>query len=57
MMWATDNPDLIAIMEKTRLYIIRGTEPEEPINCSGYICLFQVIDFSSNTYRLRVIIV
>ncbi|KAF6214979.1 hypothetical protein GE061_009727 [Apolygus lucorum] len=44
MMWAADNPDLIAIMEKTRLYIIRGTEPEEPINCSGYICLFQDLE-------------
>jgi len=26
--WARDNPDLLAIMEKTRMYIIRGTEPE-----------------------------
>lgn len=42
MMWACDNPDLIAIMEKTRMYIIRGTEPEEPINSGGYICQFQV---------------
>ncbi|XP_014248010.1 WD repeat-containing protein 35 isoform X2 [Cimex lectularius] len=41
MLWASDNPDLIAIMEKTRMYVIRGNEPEEPINCSGYVCTFQ----------------
>ncbi|BES89664.1 WD repeat-containing protein 35-like [Nesidiocoris tenuis] len=44
MMWACDNPDLIAIMEKTRMYIIRGTEPEEPINSGGYICQFQDLE-------------
>ncbi len=26
--WANDNPDLFAIMEKTRMYIFRGTDPE-----------------------------
>ncbi|KAL1124025.1 hypothetical protein AAG570_001795 [Ranatra chinensis] len=44
MMWAADNPDLIAIMEKTRMYVIRGTEPEEPIMSSGYICSFQELE-------------
>ena len=28
MKWADDNPELIAIMEKTRMYIFRGLEPE-----------------------------
>ena len=28
MRWATDNPDLFAIMEKTRMYIVRGLQPE-----------------------------
>ncbi|XP_034939935.1 WD repeat-containing protein 35 [Chelonus insularis] len=40
MCWAEDNPTLIAIMEKTRMYVIRGVDPEEPISCSGYICSF-----------------
>lgn len=40
--WAKDNPQLVAIMEKTRMYIFRGSDPEEPISCSGYICLFEV---------------
>ena len=26
--WALDNPDLFAIMEKTRMYIFRGLSPE-----------------------------
>jgi len=28
MRWADDNHDLIAIMEKTRMYIYRGLDPE-----------------------------
>ena len=26
--WSDDNPDLFAIMEKTRMYIFRGLDPE-----------------------------
>jgi len=40
MVWAEDNPDLFAMMEKTRMYIYRGTEPEEPVLSSGYLCRF-----------------
>ena len=36
-----DNPDLFAMMEKTRMYIFRGTDPEEPIISSGQICTFE----------------
>lgn len=43
MCWAADNPQLLAIMEKTRMYIFKGNNPEEPISSSGYICSFQVI--------------
>lgn len=42
MCWAADNPQLLAIMEKTRMYIFKGNNPEEPISSSGYICSFQV---------------
>ncbi|KAJ3057254.1 WD repeat-containing protein 35 [Rhizophlyctis rosea] len=38
--WANDDPELFAIMEKTRMYILRALNPEEPITCSGYICNF-----------------
>ena len=32
MVWAEDNPNLFAMMEKTRMYIYRGTEPEGTFN-------------------------
>lgn len=28
MKWADDNPDLFAMMEKTRMYVFKGLEPE-----------------------------
>ena len=31
MYWAEDNPELCAIMEKGRMYVFRGLEPEEPV--------------------------
>jgi hypothetical protein len=40
MKWADDNPDLLAVMEKTRMYILRGTDPEEPVSSSAYLCSF-----------------
>lgn len=38
--WADDNPDLFAILEKTRMYVFRGLSPEEPVLSSAYICQF-----------------
>lgn len=29
--WSDDDPDLYAVMEKSRLYIFRGNSPEEPV--------------------------
>mmetsp|Transcript_15599 Transcript_15599/g.37800 ORF Transcript_15599/g.37800 Transcript_15599/m.37800 type:complete len:1119 (+) Transcript_15599:1703-5059(+) len=40
MRWSDDDSELFAMMEKTRMYIFRGTEPEEPVLSSGYICEF-----------------
>lgn len=45
--WATDNPHLLAIMEKTRMYVLKGAYPEEPIATSGYICCFQELEITS----------
>ncbi|XP_068148645.1 WD repeat-containing protein 35 [Drosophila tropicalis] len=45
--WAKDNPLLLALMEKTRMYIFRGNDPEEPISCSGYICNFEDLEITS----------
>ena len=44
MKWANDNADLFAMMEKTRMYIFRNLEPEEPILSAGYICSFSDLE-------------
>jgi len=45
--WASDNPDLFAIMEKTRMYIVRGLQPEEPVLSNAYICVFKDLQIQS----------
>merc|ERR1719221_407095 len=45
--WASDNPDLFAIMEKTRMYIVRGLQPEEPVLSNAYICAFKDLRIQS----------
>ncbi|KAI9557994.1 hypothetical protein GHT06_014747 [Daphnia sinensis] len=42
--WAMDNPELFALMEKTRMYIFRSLEPEEPVVCSAYLCHFKDLE-------------
>ncbi|XP_071440698.1 WD repeat-containing protein 35 [Hetaerina americana] len=42
--WASDNPLQLAAMEKTRMYIFRDLDPEEPILSSGYICSFRDLE-------------
>jgi hypothetical protein len=32
MRWADDDPELFALMEKTRMYIFRGLVAEEPVS-------------------------
>lgn len=46
MCWAKDNPQLLAIMEKTRMYVFRGADPEEPISCYGYLCNFEDLEIT-----------
>nr|CCA19609.1 hypothetical protein PANDA_002987 [Albugo laibachii Nc14] len=40
MKWADDNPELFVVMEKARMHILGGPEPEEPSPSSGYLCSF-----------------
>eukprot|EP00003_Mantamonas_plastica_P005395 TRINITY_DN1432_c0_g2_i2.p1 TRINITY_DN1432_c0_g2~~TRINITY_DN1432_c0_g2_i2.p1 ORF type:complete len:683 (-),score=224.60 TRINITY_DN1432_c0_g2_i2:311-2359(-) len=47
MMWAEDNPDLFAFMEKTSMYIFRGTQADEQFNSSGYIARFKDLNVTS----------
>ncbi|KAI9362064.1 hypothetical protein DFJ73DRAFT_11110 [Zopfochytrium polystomum] len=38
--WAADNPEVLAIMEKNKMFVIRNNDLEEPVPCSGYLCSF-----------------
>ncbi|XP_076333007.1 intraflagellar transport protein Oseg4 isoform X2 [Tachypleus tridentatus] len=40
VVWASDNSEMFAFMEKTRMYIFRDLDPEEPVMCSGYMYAF-----------------
>ncbi|KAG8179280.1 hypothetical protein JTE90_026742 [Oedothorax gibbosus] len=42
--WASDEGQMCAIMDKMRMYIYRGTEPEEPMSCLGYMCEFRDLE-------------
>lgn len=41
VVWAEDNPELFVMMEKARMYVYRGLEPEEPVASSGYLCHYK----------------
>lgn len=47
MMWAEDNPELFAIMERTYMYIFRGVDPEEPSKSCGWLCEFNDLEVKS----------
>lgn len=39
MKWAKDNPDLFAVMEKTRMYVFRNLDPEVKPRNEHYRCI------------------
>ncbi|PWU89489.1 putative intraflagellar transport protein 122B [Trypanosoma cruzi] len=39
--WSKDDPELFAVLEKSRMYIFRGTEAEEPVQSRACICKFK----------------
>lgn len=47
MKWADDNAELLAVMEKSRMYVLRGAEPEEPVSCTAYLCSFHELQVRS----------
>jgi len=47
MKWSTDNPDLIVIMEKTRMYVMMGNEVEDPVISSAYLCEFKDLEIKT----------
>ena len=46
LQWAEDNPNLFAVMEKTRMYVFRNLQPEEPAMSSGYLSKFEDLQVS-----------
>ncbi|XP_063376276.1 WD repeat-containing protein 35 [Cydia fagiglandana] len=46
-LWASDNPQMLAVAEKARLYVMRDTEPEEPLAMQGYLCTFKELEITT----------
>ncbi|KAJ0181825.1 hypothetical protein K1T71_002547 [Dendrolimus kikuchii] len=46
-LWAADNPQMLALAEKARLYVMRDTEPEEPLIMHGYLCKFKALEITT----------
>ncbi|ORZ37391.1 hypothetical protein BCR44DRAFT_1498264 [Catenaria anguillulae PL171] len=44
--WSDDNRDMYAIMEKSRMYVMRGGNPEEPIAMQGYLSGFHDLELT-----------
>ena len=40
MKWSEDSPIQFACMEKSRMYTIKGVEPEEPLQTERFLCQF-----------------
>lgn len=39
--WSIDDPDLFVVLEKSKMVVFRGAEPEEPMQCSATVCEFK----------------
>jgi len=42
--WSEDDPDTVAIMEKTKMVVITGDIPEEPVVSSAYLARFKDLE-------------
>ena len=49
MKWAEDNPELFAMMEKTRMYVFRNMEPEVIV-----IILFWLVTVIKNNKNINL---
>ncbi|KAL0027242.1 hypothetical protein WJX77_006308 [Trebouxia sp. C0004] len=47
MLWSEDSPDLFAILEKGRMYIFRGLDPEEPVQSAARLCCFKDLEVTA----------
>lgn len=44
VIWSSDNPDMCALMEKNRMFVMRNFKQEEPVLSSGYLCHFSDLE-------------
>jgi WD repeat-containing protein 35 len=44
MKWSEDDPDMIVIMEKTKMVVFHGETAEDPVVSSGYLARFQDLE-------------
>lgn len=44
VLWAEDNAQLFAVMEKSRMLLFRELVPDEPVVTSGYLCSFSDLE-------------
>jgi len=47
MKWSSDDPNLLAVMEKNRMYVFRNFQPEEPITSTADLCHFDNLEIKS----------
>lgn len=52
MMWADNNPELFAMMEKTKMYVFKGLDPEVEIS-DMYLVADQVISICDTDITIR----
>ncbi|KAA0197686.1 hypothetical protein HAZT_HAZT001209 [Hyalella azteca] len=45
--WASDNPEMFALMEKTKMCIFRNMDAEQPMPSSGYLCSFKDLEVTA----------
>lgn len=43
LIWARDDPFRLAVLEKTKLFVYKHGEPEEPLTSSGYLCDYSAL--------------
>ena len=41
MRWASDDPTSLALLEKSRMVVVRGTQVDDPLPCSSYLGGFE----------------
>ena len=44
MKWSEDDPDMVVIMEKTKMVVFHGETAEDPVVSSGYLARFQDLE-------------